>query len=219
MAGARGRWLRRGVAGLLLGAATTVLVSWSLAAWGKLEKSEFRRPPERAVTAARVRVPEAWTVRTWLESWGFGVDHQLISECVWMGSTLGMMSGMGPQRTMLRAGMGWPLLAMEYSDVDDTNRAAVGTGVKSWWELGVPLPAKYVGTGKFWRSDRRLPLRPLWPGFAVDTLVYACLWAGVLGVGGAWVRRRRVKRGVCAECCYPVVGGVCPECGRGGRAP
>jgi hypothetical protein len=59
-----------------------------------------------------------------------------------------------------------------------------------------------------------LPLRPIWPGFAINTLFYAAiLW--LLFAGPGRVRRwRRSKRGLCVKCAYPVgTSDVCTECG------
>ncbi len=59
------------------------------------------------------------------------------------------------------------------------------------------------------------PLRPLWPGFAIDTIFYAAiLW---LLIPGPFVLRRflRVRRGLCPKCAYPMgESAVCTECGR-----
>lgn len=56
---------------------------------------------------------------------------------------------------------------------------------------------------------------PVWPGFAVNTAVYASLaWAplGAWRLGRARLRRRR---GACVACGYDVRGlQACPECGR-----
>ena len=64
---------------------------------------------------------------------------------------------------------------------------------------------------------RALPLRPIWPGFAVNTLLYAAvLW--LLTCGPLLVRRVvRRKRGLCPGCGYDLRHGghgACPECGR-----
>jgi hypothetical protein len=59
-----------------------------------------------------------------------------------------------------------------------------------------------------------LPIRPIWPGFAINTVFYAAvLW--VLFAGTGWIRRRvRIKRGLCPACAYPVgTSEVCTECG------
>ena len=59
-----------------------------------------------------------------------------------------------------------------------------------------------------------LPLRPTWPGFAVNTAFYAAvLW---LLIAGPFGRRRflRVRRGLCPKCAYPMgEAAVCTECG------
>ena len=62
---------------------------------------------------------------------------------------------------------------------------------------------------------RLAPLRPIWPGFAVNTLVYATfLW---LLICGPFALRRftRLKRGLCPACAYPRgEADVCSECGK-----
>lgn len=59
-----------------------------------------------------------------------------------------------------------------------------------------------------------IPLVPLWPGFAVNTLFYAAIAWMLFAALFAWRRRRRARRGLCAACAYPVgIGGVCTECG------
>ena len=57
--------------------------------------------------------------------------------------------------------------------------------------------------------------RPIWPGFAINTVLYATvLW---LLIPGPFVLRRfiRVKRGHCVKCGYPMgEADVCSECGK-----
>ena len=70
-------------------------------------------------------------------------------------------------------------------------------------------------------KDDYLPLRLLWPGFAINTIFYAAiLW--LLTLGPFNVRRFiRRKRGRCIKCGYDLRGHsrtnsggeVCPECG------
>ncbi len=59
-----------------------------------------------------------------------------------------------------------------------------------------------------------LPLRPIWPGFAINTLFYGTLlWLLIYGLS---VMRRflRLKRGLCPKCAYPVgESEICSECG------
>ncbi len=66
------------------------------------------------------------------------------------------------------------------------------------------------------RSFGLIPLRPIWPGFAINTVVYAAiLW--LLALAPFTARRMiRSKRGHCIKCGYDLRGAeheVCPECG------
>ncbi len=92
--------------------------------------------------------------------------------------------------------------------------------VSMWCEYG---PAAYGVRHEFLLTSlppdgdfpQALPLRPIWPGFAVNTLFYAAvLW---LLIPGPYALRRfiRVKRGLCVACAYPVgESEVCSECGK-----
>ncbi len=76
-----------------------------------------------------------------------------------------------------------------------------------------------VDDPNYCRDLRLLPLRPLWPGFAFNTVFYAVLlW--ILWLSPFVVRRAiRRKRGRCVNCGYDLRGTsggggeVCPECG------
>jgi hypothetical protein len=59
-----------------------------------------------------------------------------------------------------------------------------------------------------------LPYLPLWPGIAINTIFYALILWLLFFAPFAWRRRRRLKRGLCPACAYPVGGSpVCTECG------
>ena len=101
---------------------------------------------------------------------------------------------------------GWPALTLWYeSDTPD-----------GWQPTGLAGGIKLSG---FWEHEVRfpkaLPLRPIWPGFAVNTIFYAVvLW---LLICGPFAMRRiiRVKRGRCPKCAYPMgESAVCSECGK-----
>jgi hypothetical protein len=76
-------------------------------------------------------------------------------------------------------------------------------------------PQSFVVTSTESRRELFLSLRPMWPGFAVNTLLYATvLW---LLIPGPFVLRRfvRVQRGLCPKCAYPMgESAVCTECGK-----
>ena len=72
-----------------------------------------------------------------------------------------------------------------------------------------------VASAKFPRSA--LPLRPLWPGFAINTVFYAFVLWLLFAAPFALRRRRRIRRDLCPKCAYDLRGStdaaLCPECG------
>ncbi len=61
---------------------------------------------------------------------------------------------------------------------------------------------------------RVLPLRPIWPGFAINTIFYAAILWMLFAAPMLARRKRRIKRGLCPACAYPVgTSAVCTECG------
>ncbi|MCI0362376.1 MAG: hypothetical protein L0219_00750 [Phycisphaerales bacterium] len=64
---------------------------------------------------------------------------------------------------------------------------------------------------------------PIWPGFAINTIFYAAiLWGGWLlfAAPGLVRRRRRIKRGLCPACAYPIgASATCTECGKAIPSP
>ena len=93
------------------------------------------------------------------------------------------------------------------------------TGLNAEDLTSVLAPGDSVSGGLLLSFDvnelRVLPFRPLWPGFAVNSLLYAAvLW---LLICGPFALRRfiRVRRGLCPACAYPHgESPVCSECGK-----
>ena len=105
---------------------------------------------------------------------------------------------------------GWPLLSMQCAFVE--------TAQDIWnpvYEVddGIKLTTT---PGSDERGLRALPLRPIWTGFAINTVFYAAiLW--LLTLGPFTARRMiRQRRGHCIKCGYDLRGHFsagCPECG------
>jgi len=63
-------------------------------------------------------------------------------------------------------------------------------------------------------GGRGLPMCPIWPGFAINTIFYAVILWVLFAFPFALRRWRRIKRGLCARCGYPLgTSAVCSECG------
>ena len=119
----------------------------------------------------------------------------------------------GPQ--MFEA-CGWPMYGMQTSwDLRRTSN-----DLTTGWSWGITMTRPAKPGDKMLNELRVLPLRPMWPGFAINTIFYAAvLW--LLFAAPGFVRRRiRARRGQCPACGYPIgTSNVCTECGRPVRGP
>ncbi|MEE8154284.1 MAG: hypothetical protein V3T53_04920 [Phycisphaerales bacterium] len=113
----------------------------------------------------------------------------------------------GSWKSLVDQSRGWPMLAMccqcEYNSYIPGTTFVVN---------GIEIDDGQTVIGE----AIVLPLRPIWPGFAINTLFYAAiLWSLTLGPFAARRRIRR-KRGHCIKCGYDLRGAeheACPECG------
>ena len=123
-----------------------------------------------------------------------------------------------PPHLRMEEACGWPLLSLRWYMLWPLGQRELYGGIelggtrqyvlRNGTSIAFPNPKASVG-------DRTLPLIPIWPGFAVNTLFYAVvLW---MLICGPFVLRRfiRVKRGRCVKCGYPMgESAACSECGR-----
>ncbi len=120
---------------------------------------------------------------------------------------------------------GWPMLGLAWENWQETlwpnwpflgvpDWRSDGHPAQSWWVWGIPVELS-TANGYGTRMRNHLPIRPSWPGLAINTLFYAAiLWLLVLGPF-ALHRLIRRRRGLCPKCAYPMdESAVCTECGR-----
>lgn len=111
--------------------------------------------------------------------------------------------------------LGWPCRALEtrWTEIQDLHeganwhapRTVLSTDARSDYTL----PIKLGPTDTLY-----LPLRPVWPGFAVNAAFYAGVCWSLLATPGFVRRWSRRRRGRCAACGYDLSGlEACPECG------
>ena len=78
------------------------------------------------------------------------------------------------------------------------------------YKLGVELIDGMIISDRF-----SLPVYPLWPGFAINTVFYAAILWVLFFVPGLVKRTLRRRRDLCPACAYPVrTSKVCTECGK-----
>ena len=122
----------------------------------------------------------------------------------------------GPEQGMfdLRIRAGWPLRALEGSRTEPGSTPADRFRYRWLWRIG-SMEANPYQRGQLPLIPRfLLPLKPLWPGFAINTLMYAALVWLLLFAPLALRRAVRRRRNRCECCGYPRgTSSVCSECG------
>ena len=113
---------------------------------------------------------------------------------------------------------GFPARALQFSEAMSQGDIEASSG----WNVLMPIspldrgiiipPFLQFGKG----ADSRLPLRPIWPGLAFNTLFYALLWWLAFASIQMVKHNRRYRRGLCPLCRYDLLADYskgCSECG------
>ena len=192
------RWTLRILVLLLLGAIVNVAVAWGCETWSL---PSF---------AAKV-VEDAEALEWWKQS-APTTFPRVAGECreaASVGVSYLTIDINFPAHASLfrseRLRSGWPLRCLERAVWTDYARR------EHWHEHAWIVDVE-------WKPHLILPLRPIWPGFAINTVFYAVILWLLFAAPFALRRRRRIKRGLCPKCAYdlrnrPPDSTTCPECG------
>ena len=226
---------------LLLGAATTIATSWYFAA-GRTKDGEWFGHAEQGPSRIGRIGAGTWMVyrneRLGQELirryWSVNSPESLPPEWdidrpaerfvpVWASDLLPLEPPEGVLGNAAVEGSRWPAVAMR-TRFEEWPSVAGLLGRQSFRQVteGILLtPTAAVRRGCMLYRAKALPLRPLWPGFAINTAFYAAIvW--LLPLGTFTARRMiRHKRGRCIKCGYDLRGTthiICSECGHEVRA-
>ena len=205
------RWFTRLVVLLLLGAIVNVAVAWGCATWIVPLKNDWAAWQRQLGTPSLRSDYRRWWA-TYAPS-GFQkepvVAVRFANVCVTHVSMWKPVAftpeGTFDHDLVLRIRAGLPLRAVEGASWRAAGTPTAGTP-KVILDALVVLPANRL----------KILLRPVWPGFAINTVVYAAiLW--LLALAPFTARRMiRHRRGRCRKCGYDLRGDFsasCPECG------
>jgi len=218
------RWMLRILVFLLLGAIVNVAVAWA----GNVE--EMQRGSRARPGGGYFAPNDAWIEYTRSDAlmcttleWSSGRRHPALEAArrkrlrdapYWsvvasLPSYTSARPGESPNPGAYRErGSGFPLVSMVLYGRYNMSVVEYVTPV-------IRLPARQLQVyGMPYSVERILPLRPTWPGFAMNTVFYAALLWLLFAAPFALRRHLRIKRGLCVRCAYPIgTSEVCTECG------
>lgn len=208
---------------ILLGALATTLISWAFAVLGSTPRNVGVRPGDTGphfvetgeILPWPLPVPADWPNPMVIdERAGRGLRLLMATSASRHADLQGVR--LPEQRNYRVAGAecGWPLLAMrttnctatlgEFAEVDRTPSIALPQWLHDF--------ADRHTWGYYAR--RALPLTPIWPGFLIDTAIFAsAFWLLLRSL--PFVRRfNRWRNRQCLACGYPIgTSSICTECG------
>lgn len=222
------RWFVKIVVFLLLGAVVNVAVAWACAAWVDPYLGEhYQADMDEGVWAVEKGSGLGLIV---VLSWWWGnegaakgtppraVEKHLPTWAPPTPVDSTLAKTVDTSRTDIAAG--WPYLALAGEAIV---RYAPGPARRPLSVQASGIEISAFGLGERYRL---LPLKPLWPGFWLNTILYAlvtvALWL-CIGEGSRRIHRiLRRKRGLCIKCGYDLRGDLssgCPECGWERKTP
>lgn len=207
---------------LVCGAIVNVAVAWGFALYiGSIpSKKPYRQAvePEVATDLWKTLAPPQWQPALHSKASNFRMSAPGVTELVLTatdGSSIPPRGGLASRRWAIAHGCaGWPTRALQYQCRAVWERDAVSYQEAVTNESSYCLVTAGSRSPTWLGGGHVFPLRPVWPGFAINTILYAgILW--LLFAAPFKVRRwRRIKRGLCPTCAYPVgASEVCTECG------
>lgn len=133
--------------------------------------------------------------------------------------------GIGPRTLSMEVDAGWPARSFWGGNIDRSPRGDIRHDWR-WSDSPQPDLPTFCRSNCIWSIDvqrglsplipnRLVPLKPIWPGFAVNTLFYATILWLIFFAPGAIRRMFRRRRHQCPACGYPIgVSPMCTECGK-----
>jgi hypothetical protein len=191
---------------LLLGVIVNVAVAWGIA---QFAPRHLGLDGARVMTVLKMRVnPGGSSGYAKHESWSQRSFGSTIEADVRDNGSLYIADD---EHIIATLRVGWPCRCL-------STRAEELNGV--WSEHGLSVPLVMRHDLALWPE---LPLCPVWPGFLVNTVLYALLLFPLVQIPSGMRRHIRRKRGRCPKCGYdlrgqppetgPAAGAGCPECG------
>ena len=216
------RWVLTIILFLLLGAIVNVAVAWGCAAWSRYNNNamqDYSHPglPNWIVSVSKgIGVTRVSAVPD-NDLWDISSIRGDVQIPAWSRTNERPSEAEFADRTapwIVEHASGWPVragIALIQRNLFDFAGARIASSrfhiVSGFAVLddGSTNPVPY----------RVLPVRPLWPGFAINTVFYALVLWLLFAAPFALRRWRRIKRGLCPKCAYPVgTSTVCTECGK-----
>ena len=214
---------------LILGALVNVTVAWGCAVWLTIDVNQFPDKVEfrdeisgpgsslwrvqQIKRSGAMRILTLWVAESDLEilangnsgslhlpAWCLSKDR-LNSEA----TTIAIMDARG-----------WPMLSLSSAVKSDAPELLENMSSEAEVLWGLRLSQDSAQISALLYANILLPTRIIWPGFVIDTIMYAAIVWFVVFVPFATRRLIRRKRGLCIKCGYDlrhVEHEKCPECG------